>query len=101
MSTEPIIRSVRRYTGADHPWLRGERAVVVAVRRGDALLLNDEAIATLCPTDRVDFAPLLDEDGVTRASWLCSDAGTHELGVVEGAWLGTLPGDAGPRILTD
>lgn len=101
MPTEPIIRTIRRYSGVDHAWLQGERAVLVAVRRGDEVLLDDESIGTLCANDRVDFALLLEEDdGVERASWVCPDAALHELGAVEGHWAGTMPNRTLFRVYT-
>lgn len=96
MTPDRIIRTIRRYTGVEYPWLQGERVVVVSVRRGDTVLHDDESIGTLSASDRIDFAPVLEEDdGVERAVWQCVDAPQHELGAPEGEWAGSMPDGTG------
>lgn len=80
-----IIGSRRRYVGLPHPGLRGLLVEIVAVHRRSgecedyAILASDEEIGEILPTDWVEVAPIIRENGTERRSWVTSDAAPSEL----------------------
>ena len=74
--------------------------MVLAVRRGDRVLRDDESIGTLWANDRIEFAPLIKDAGHERVSWVTSDAKPDELRPVEGEWTGAMPGPTLFRMYT-
>lgn len=84
---DPIIRSIRRYTGSRCPSMRDERVVVVAVLRGDDALREDVAIGELQADDFFEFVQVYTKPGGSEhTTWVTGDAAVWELGPAEGQW---------------
>jgi len=72
--TRPIIGTLARYRGDEHPYLRGTDLRIVAVLRGEDVFRTDEefaAVGGIAPDDRFEVGPWIEAAG--RFSWVTSD----------------------------
>jgi hypothetical protein len=66
-----------RYVGTAHRWAQGLRVRVVAVHRGEEIIVEDALLDGPRPGDMVEFEPWSEDQ--QRYSWVQSDATWSDL----------------------
>lgn len=79
LKTTKIIDTECTYVGTAHTWAKGMRIKILSVLRDGEILYSDREVNRLRPTDQIEFAPEIIENGMRRFSWASSDATLADL----------------------